>query len=114
MAVVMGLVILAINLLNNESVIHTVYKLASYTYGPLLGMFIFGIFTKWNIRDRWVPLVAIVSPVICLILDINSKAWFNGYVFSHERLIFNALFTFIGLLIITKDKKIYPFAWWDK
>jgi len=104
MAVVMGLVILAINLLNNESVIHTVYKLASYTYGPLLGMFIFGIFTKWKVRDRWVPLVAIISPVICLILDINSKVWFNGYVFSHERLIFNALFTFIGLCLLMRRK----------
>jgi len=108
MAIVMGLVILAINQLNNASVIDTVYKVASYTYGPLLGMFVFGIFTKWNIRDRWVPLVAIVSPMICLVLDIHSKEWFNGYVFSHERLIFNALFTFIGLcLLIRKTKEIH-------
>ena len=102
MAVVMGLVIFVIARLNNASVIDTVYKLASYTYGPLLGMFVFGIFTNRKIRDRWVPLVAIISPAICLVLDINSKVWFNGYVFSHERLIFNALFTFIGLLILTK------------
>ena len=108
MAVVMGLVILAINQLNNASVIDTVYKLASYTYGPLLGMFVFGIFTKWDIRDRWAPLVAILSPVLCLVLDIHSKEWFNGYVFSHERLIFNALFTFIGLcLLIRKNKEIH-------
>ena len=105
MAIVMGLVILAINKLNNESVIQTVYKLASYTYGPLLGMFIFGIFTKWKIRDRWMPLVAIASPIICLVLDINSKEWFNGYEFSHERLIFNALFTFIGLCLLIRRKK---------
>jgi len=100
MAVVMGVVIYIINQFNNASVIDTVYKLASYTYGPLLGMFVFGIFTKWNIRDRWVPLVAVISPVICFVLDINSKEWFNGYVFSHERLIFNALFTFIGLCLL--------------
>ena len=104
MAIVMGLFIFAINQLNNESVIHTVYKLASYTYGPLLGMFVFGIFTKWKIRDRWTPLVAIISPIICLVLDINSKEWFNGYEFSHERLIFNALFTFIGLCILIKKQ----------
>ena len=104
MAIVMGLVIFVINQLNNATVIDTVYKIASYTYGPLLGMFVFGIFTKWNIRDRWVPLVAIISPVICLILDINSKEWFNGYVFSHERLIFNALFTFIGLRLLIRRK----------
>jgi len=107
MAIVMGLVIYVINLLNNTSVIDTVYKLASYTYGPLLGMFVFGVFTKWKIRDQWAPVVAVVSPVICLVLDLNSKAWFNRYEFSHERLIFNALFTFIGLcLLIRKEKTI--------
>jgi len=106
MAIVMGLVIYAINLLNNASVIDTVYKLASYTYGPLLGMFVFGIFTKWKIRDRWAPAVAIASPVVCLVLDLNSKAWFNGYEFSHERLIFNALFTFIGLCLLIQNKRI--------
>jgi len=105
MAIVMGLVIYAINLLNNASVIDTVYKLASYTYGPLLGMFVFGIFTKWKIRDKWAPVVAIVSPLICLVLDLNSKVWFNGYEFSHERLIFNALFTFAGLCLLIRRKR---------
>jgi len=104
MAIIMGIVIFVINELNNTTVIDTVYKIASYTYGPLLGMFVFGIFTKRNIRERWVPLVAIISPVICLILDINSRDWFNGYVFSHERLIFNALFTFIGLCLLMRRK----------
>ena len=104
MAIVMGLVIYVINLLNNTSVIDTVYKLASYTYGPLLGMFVFGIFTKRKIRDRWVPLVAVASPLLCLVLDINSKAWFRGYEFSHERLIFNALFTFIGLALLIRKR----------
>lgn len=105
MAIVMGIVIFVINILNNTSVIDTVYKLASYTYGPILGMFVFGIFTRRAVRDRFVPLIAIASPVICFILDINSKAWFNGYEFSHERLIFNALFTFIGLMLLIKKKK---------
>jgi SSS family transporter len=104
MAVVMGIVIFVINILNNASVIETVYKLASYTYGPLLGMFVFGIFTKKQVRDKYVPCVAIISPVLCLILDFNSKAWFNGYEFSHERLIINALFTFIGLCLLIRKK----------
>jgi len=104
MAIVMGIVIYVINLLNNASTIDTVYKLASYTYGPLLGMFIFGIVTKWKIKDRWTPLVAIVSPVLCFILDINSKTWFHGYEFSHERLILNALFTFAGLWMLVRKK----------
>ncbi|GHT10047.1 solute:sodium symporter (SSS) family transporter [Bacteroidia bacterium] len=104
MAVVMGLVIFVINLLNNASVIDTVYKLASYTYGPLLGMFVFGIFIKKPVRDKWVPLVAIASPVLSFVVDIHSKAWFNGYEFSHERLILNAAFTFVGLCILIKKK----------
>jgi Na+/proline symporter len=104
MAIVMAAAIVVINVLNNESVIQTVYKVASYTYGPLLGMFAFGIFTQWKIRERWTPIIAIVSPLLCLVLDINSKVWFNGYEFSHERLIFNALFTFTGLCLLIRKK----------
>ncbi|GHT63154.1 sodium/iodide co-transporter [Bacteroidia bacterium] len=104
MAVVMAVVIFIINLLNNDSVINTVYMVASYTYGPLLGMFAFGMFTKKSVKDRWVPLVAIISPVLCFILDIHSKAWFNGYEFSHERLILNAFFTFVGLGLLVRKK----------
>jgi len=105
MAVVMAVVIFVINMLNNTSVIDTVYKLASYTYGPLLGMFVFGIFIKKKVKDRYVPWVAIASPVLCLVFDLNSKAWFNGYEFSHERLILNALITFIGLCLLIKKEK---------
>lgn len=105
MSVVMGLVIIVINLLNNTSVIDAVYILASYTYGPILGMFAFGIFTKKQVRDRYVPVVAILSPILCFILQKNSQAWFNGYSFSYELLIFNALFTFIGLMLLIKKQK---------
>ena len=105
MAVIMGLVIYIFNILNSTSVIDAVYILASYTYGPILGLFAFGIFMKQSVRDRYVPLVAIASPLLCFILQKNSEAWFNGYQFSYELLIFNALFTFIGLcLLIKKDK----------
>ncbi len=105
MAVVMGLVIIIINLLNNTSVINAVYILASYTYGPILGMFVFGIFTKKQVRDRFVPWVALLSPILCFIIDTNSKAWFNGYEFSHDRLILNAFLTIIGLFLLTKRKQ---------
>ena len=105
MALGMGGVILAFNALNNTSVIDAVYTLASYTYGPILGMFAFGIFVKRQLRDRWVPLVAISSPCLCFLLQKNSKVWLNGYEFSYELLIFNALFTFIGMcLLITRQK----------
>ncbi len=104
MAVVMGLVIFVFNLLNNTSVIDAVYILASYTYGPILGLFAFGIFVKRAVRDRYIPWVALLSPVCCFILDRNSEAWFGGYSFSYELLILNALFTFLGLTLLIKRK----------
>ena len=102
MAILMAICIYVIHLLNDDSVIQTVYKVASYTYGPLLGMFCFGIFTKKQVRDRWIPFVVLLAPVITWVIDVNSVAWFNGYVFSHERLILNALLTFIGMICLIK------------
>ena len=106
MAVLMAVCIYVIHLLNNDSVIQTVYKVASYTYGPLLGMFCFGIFTAKQVRDSWIPLVVILAPVITWVIDVNSTIWFNGYVFSHERLILNALLTFIGMLCLAHKPKV--------
>ena len=104
MAILMGVVIIAINILNSTSVVDAVYTLASYTYGPLLGMFAFGIIMKQQVHDRYVPWVAIAAPVLCLILDKHSMQWFNGYQFSYEILIFNALFTFLGLCLLIRRK----------
>ena len=78
MAIIMGIVIFVFNQLNNTSVIDAVYILASYTYGPILGLFAFGIFTKKQVRDKYIPIVAIVSPILCFILQENSEKWFNG------------------------------------
>ena len=105
MAVLMAVCIYIIHLLNDDSVIQTVYKVASYTYGPLLGMFCFGIFTKKEVRDRWIPLVAIAAPIITWVIDVNSVALFNGYTFSHERLILNALLTYLGMVSLIKSKR---------
>jgi Na+/proline symporter len=104
MAIVMAIVIYIFNLLNNTSVIDAVYILASYTYGPILGLFAFGIFTKFQVKDRYIPILAIISPILCYILQTNSESWFSGYKFSYELLIFNALFTFIGLSLLIKRK----------
>ena len=105
MAFVMAVTIFVFDLLNNTSVIDAVYILASYTYGPILGLFAFGIFTKWHVRDRYIPVVAILSPALCFILQRNSERWFGGYQFSYELLLFNALFTFIGLCLLVKRKQ---------
>jgi Na+/proline symporter len=102
MAFLMAVVIFIFYLLNTQSAIDMVYKLASYTYGPILGMFAFGILTKWKVRDRWVPVVAIIAPLICLVLQLNSERWFGGYQFSYEILIINALLTFLGLCLIRR------------
>lgn len=102
MALVMGVVIIIFNLLNNTSVIDAVYLLASYTYGPILGLFAFGLFTKKRIRERYIPLVALLSPLLCFLLQRNSEVWFNGYSFSYELLIFNALFTFLGCCVLIR------------
>ena len=105
MSVLMGAVIVAFNALNNTSVIDAVYTLASYTYGPILGMFAFGILLKKPVRDKWIPLVALASPLLCLLLDKHSEQWFNGYRFSYELLILNALFTFIGLCLLIRREQ---------
>lgn len=105
MALLMGVCIFIFHLLNTKSAIDAVYKLASYTYGPILGMFAFGLLTRRKIRDRWVPVVAVVAPVLCFILQTHSARWFGGYKFSYELLLFNALFTFLGLcLLIRRDR----------
>ena len=102
MAVLMAVCILVFNALNSTSVIDAVYRLASYTYGPILGLFAFGMCCKTPVRDKWVPVVAILAPILCLVLDLNSVRWFNGYHFSYEILLINALFTMAGLSLLRK------------
>ena len=102
MAILMAVCIIVFNALNSTSVIDAVYRLASYTYGPILGLFAFGLIWKREVRDGWVPVVAILAPILCLVLDLNSVRWFNGYHFSYELLLMNAVFTVIGLWLISR------------
>ena len=104
MAVLMTVCILVFNALNNTSVIDAVYRLASYTYGPILGLFSFGLCCKAPVRDKWVPMAAVAAPLLCLVLDLNSVRWFNGYHFSYELLLMNAVFTIIGLCCLIRKK----------
>ena len=101
MAVLMAVTILVFNALNSTSAIDAVYKLASYTYGPILGLFAFGILTKKKVKDKYVPIVALLAPAICLVLQLNSERWFGGYKFSYELLLVNAALTFLGLCLLT-------------
>jgi hypothetical protein len=65
-------------------------------------MYAFGLFTKYEVKDKWVPLVAVFSPVICYILSLNSVEWFSGYRFGFELLILNGALTFLGLFLLRK------------
>ena len=97
--------ILIFEAIDSQSVIDTIYILASYTYGPLLGLFCFGLFTKLKPRDRFVPYIAILSPVVCYIIDTLT---FNatGYKFGYEMLMFNGLLTFLGLAVLSINKRV--------
>jgi Na+/proline symporter len=99
------IVILAFRIINDESVINTLFTAAGYTYGPLLGLFSFGMFTKFQVKDRWVPLVCVISPVICYIISMNSVQWFDGYKFGFEILILNGALTFLGLWLLRLGTK---------
>lgn len=91
------LVILIFNLINDESVISSLFKAAGYTYGPLLGLYAFGLITKRSVKDKFVPIICITSPIISFLLNAYSVELFNGYKFNFEILIVNGLLTFIGL-----------------
>lgn len=101
-ALLIFFLILFFRAINDESVITKLFTIAGYTYGPLLGLYTFGLFTKRITRDKWVPFIAIMSPLLCYVISFNSQAWFNGYNFGFELLIINGMITFAGLLIISK------------
>jgi len=100
-SVLFYLVIIVFNKMNSKEVITAVFDLAGYTYGPLLGLFSFGVFTKAGVRDRWVPIICILAPILTYVLNQNSEAWFNGYQFGFERLILNGILTFLGLWLLS-------------
>lgn len=104
-SLLMFLVVVLFNLVNNAAVVSAIFTVASYTYGPLLGLYGFGLFLKSRgVKDKLVPFICILSPAICFFLNANSKTLMGGYVFDNELIIVNGLITFIGLLIISKPK----------
>ena len=98
----MFLVILLFNAINDASVVSMIFKIASYTYGPLLGLFCFGLFMKTKtVHDKLVPFICVLSPAICFLISLNSAALFGDYVIDNELIIINGLITFLGLLLIS-------------
>ncbi len=95
-------VIIIFSIINDQAVIDKLYTVAGYTYGPLLGLYAFGLFTKEQVTDKWVPVVAVVSPILCYFLSDYSTLLFNGYKFGFELLILNGMITFAGLWLIRK------------
>jgi len=94
--------ILIFSTLNDEAVIDKLFTIAGYTYGPLLGLYTFGLFTKRKVNDRITPFIAILSPVVCFILSEYSVQLFNGYEFGFELLLLNGFLTFTGLFLFSK------------
>jgi Na+/proline symporter len=98
----MFILILAFYWLNDQSVINSVFILAGYTYGPLLGLYSFGLFTRHQVKDAWVPAIAVLAPALTFLITSNSKAWFWGYTFGFEALILNGALMFLGLYLLRK------------
>lgn len=101
MSVIMGLVIIVFYMISNSDAISAVYALASYTYGPILGLFVFGLACKKGVKDKFVPYVCVAAPVICFFVQRWLLEAF-GYVMSFELLLLNAAFTVLGLVLLMK------------
>ncbi len=93
------ILIILCKIIDDGNILNIILTVAGYTYGPLLGLFAFGIITRKQVLTWMVPIVCVLSPIICYVLDTNSVAWFQGYVFGFELLFVNGLITFLGLYI---------------
>jgi len=99
---IMFFAILIFHWVNDQSVINSVFIIAGYTYGPLLGLYSFGLFTKWHVKDKAIPFLAVAAPVLAFIISENSESLLWGYQFGFEVLILNGLLMFLGMIIFRK------------
>jgi solute:Na+ symporter, SSS family len=104
-AMVFFISVMIFSLLNDKAVIEKLFTIAGYTYGPLLGLYSFGLFTKRKVKDKITPAIAIFSPFACYFLSKYSTVLFNGYKFGFELLLLNGLLTFAGLFIFSRKPK---------
>lgn len=101
-SLLLALIILVFRAVNDQSVVVAVFTVAGYTYGPILGLFLFGLLSRRKVRDRWVPLIALAAPTLSWIISSHSKEWLAGYTFGFEILILNGLLMIAGLAIISR------------
>ncbi len=95
---------MAFDSLNNRSLIDAIYTIVGYTYGPLLGLFAFGLFTRRGVRGHWVPLICVLSPLLCYAVStLSEQLW--DYHFGYELLLLNGFLTFAGLRSITTTSR---------
>lgn len=103
-AVILLITILLSKMINQTSVLDAIFTVAAYTYGPLLGLFAFGLFTKLRVVDKFVPIVCLIPPIVCYFLYEFSEVLLGGYKFGYELLVLNGLLTFMGLLAISRKE----------
>ena len=93
--------------INNKSIINIILDFAGYTYGPLLGLFAFGIFTRRRLPETWViTAICLAAPILCYIISKNAAQWFGGFQIGIELLLLNGILTFLGLLIVSKKQAV--------
>ncbi|WP_250434062.1 sodium:solute symporter [Hanstruepera flava] len=103
-SLILILVIIAFKyIIKDASVIAKLFVFAGYTYGPLLGLYAYGLFSKWQVKDKWVPVIAILSPILSYIISVNSSKWF-GFEFGFFILILNGFLTYLGLILIRRQQ----------
>ena len=103
---ILFLVIILFDLINNQAVINGLFTAAGYTYGPILGLFCFGMFTKKNLPDQLVPVVCVLAPLLTYLINSNSELLFGGFKFGFLIVVVNGLLTFLGLLILSSFNKV--------
>lgn len=108
-AVVFFICILVFRQMNDRAIIDKLFTIAGYTYGPLLGLFAFGLFTSRKVNDKVTPWIAIGSPIVCYILNLYSEELLNGYKFGFEMLLVNGFLTFMGLLLFSRKNNSAPY-----
>lgn len=105
-AILLLLIIILFKSINDSAVVSKLFTVAGYTYGPLLGLYAFGLFTERRVNDSLSPFICIASPLLCYLLNENSVNLLDGYKFGFELLLMNGLFTFLGLFAISRSKNL--------